>query len=344
MFGRLSSCFRRHRKKLFFFGGILGIFAILNAYFKRKFLEFESKQAQEYGERLRRTRHFDGAMSTCDGALVSFAPKVREIICTTINVDPIVKELKENPSNKLELWKQLKVLVFSQAIGEMYTQCLLAVLLRVQISILSGYTYSKQNTSEDQSSLNTKPDEYMSVVLDFMVSGIRNLLIPVKNVVDEILEGIPLDRTLKLGDVEDMLSCIKNSLTLEILPNVSQYLIDHKIHESCDEFLQTVLNETKDVLECEDFSSVLLQSIDRGTAALMDRASECYAVLSCNGKNFVNPNDYAVPLAKVIPTMHNVFSQHSPDEQGSLVYVLIQQDSLKHFAANIYEAFSQSAV
>lgn len=358
MWKRFSTCLRRHRRKLFIAGGVIGGFVLLNNYLRKKFIEWEAKRTLEYFEAIKRQNHFERSIQTCDTALLSFVPKISEIVSTTLDVNPVVEALKTKPPNKIELWEELKVLVFTQAVGEMYAQSLFVVLLRVQISILGGYMYtdfhkSKSFCGEVPVDLGTTDNhqKYLSKLTSFFVSGIKELLKPIENSVRAVMQDVKLKELLMLKDITELLNKIRFHISegkAEAIPSVSRYVMltdckDQNQNENAayDSFLLKITDETKDVLECEDFNKVLQRCIDLGFAIMMDRFSECFVHINNNDTKFVNPNNLAVPLAKVIPRMHTIISQHKPNEQGSLMHILLQEDTLKAFAANIYESFSQ---
>ncbi|KFM81143.1 Peroxisomal biogenesis factor 3, partial [Stegodyphus mimosarum] len=225
----VPSCFRRHRRKFFIIGGLIGGIAVLNSYLRRKLLEWESQRTAEFCDQIKRSSHFEGTINTCDSALISFAPKIREIVCSNADISPLVEQLKSNPPNKMQLWEQLKILVFVQAIGEMYAQCLLAILLRVQMSILGGYVFTMSRTSDFNSpSAAEQQQKYMSLVADFLSNGINRLLVPVKKAVESTLSSVPLNRSLKLQDISDIITAIRDSLSPSdsvCLPDVSSYIM-----------------------------------------------------------------------------------------------------------------------
>ncbi|GIY86916.1 peroxisomal assembly protein PEX3 [Caerostris extrusa] len=225
---------------------------------------------------------------------------------------------------------------------EMYAQCLLCMLLKVQMSILSGYVFTTHGN-------NTNPTEqhqkYMSRIEDFMLNGINTVLNCVKRVVRENIKSIPLHQKLKLQDVENIIRSIQNSILENgdaFLQETTGYIMPAgSSNDVNDEFLDNICFETKDVIECPDFCHVFQVCIESGVSSLMDRLSECYVFLSDDTQTFVNPHDFSTPLAKLIPIMHKVFCEHKPAEQGSFVHTLLQLEPLNSFTANIYEAFSQ---
>lgn len=347
MWSYIPSCLRRHRRKIFVVGGVIGGVVVLNSYLKKKFIEWETRRTAEICDQLKRSSHFEGTVTTCDNALISFAPKIKEIVCGSVDINPIVKQLKQKEYNsnleKIQLWEQLKVLVFTQILGEMYAQCLLTVLLRVQMSILGGYVFANSHSSNGAASnVSEQQQKYMSRIADFLANGVDSLLIPIRNAVEDVLISIPLEKSLKLQDIANIIACIRDNIskgTSIVLPDVSHYLMSTNSSDYCDhEFLEKISEETKDILECQDFNKVLSASIDRGINNFIDRLSECFGCLSDEKGEFKNLHDFAAPLAKIITTMHNIFSQHQP---GTFVQLLLQQECLKSFSANIYESFSQ---
>lgn len=345
MWGSIPSCLRRHKKKLLFLGGVVGGIAIMNTYLKRKFIEWEAQRTAEICDQLKRSNHFEGTMMTCDSVFLTCAPQIRQVVCKTVDVNQIVKQVSTNPPNKIQLWEELKVLVFTQALGEMYAQCLLCILLRVQMSILSGYVFMTRCTNNTATEQQQK---YMSRIEDFMLNGITRLLARVKSAVEKTLNPVKLQHPLKLQDVENFILSIQNTVFeggSNLLQDISCYLMPASSSSAVnDDFLENISLETKDVIECQDFTRVLQLCIDSGISSLMDRLAECYGILSDGKEEFVNPHDLSAPIAKLIPIMHNVFCQHNPTEQGSLVHTLLQLEPLNNFAANIYEAFSQKGV
>ncbi|GFW69562.1 peroxisomal biogenesis factor 3 [Trichonephila clavipes] len=342
MWGSIPACLRRHKKKFIFLGGVVGGVVILNTFLKRKFREWETQRTAEICDQIKRSNHFEGTMMTCDSVFLTCVPKIRQVITKTVDVNDIVKQVSTNPPNKIELWEQLKVLVFTQALGEMYAQCLLCILLRVQMSILSGYVFMSRCTT---SSATEQQQKYMSRIEDFMLNGINLVLDRVQRVVKENLKSVPLHQMLKLQDVEKIVRSVQNSI-LESGENFLQDITGSLMPASSssvmnNEFLDNISLETKDIIECRDFSYVLQLCVDNGISSLMDRLSECYVILSDGTGTFINPHDFSAPLAKLIPIMHNVFCQHKPADQDSFVHNLLQLEPLNNFAANIYEAFSQ---
>lgn len=111
--------------------------------------------------------------------------------------------------------------------------------------------------------------------------------------------------------------------------------------------LQKMLTETQDILESDDFRRVLDSSIEIGFSLVMDTMLSCF-VTDLNGLNgdngFSNPNSVQKPLAKLLPSIKQVFdSRQKNDEQLNLVRHLLCLDILNCFAANIYEAFCEPA-
>ncbi|GCB82888.1 hypothetical protein scyTo_0023500, partial [Scyliorhinus torazame] len=73
--------------------------------------------------------------------VLSMLPTLREAIMLHLNSESLTGLLKNRPTNKLEIWEDLRIISFSRSIVAVYSTCMLVVLLRVQLNIIGGYIY-----------------------------------------------------------------------------------------------------------------------------------------------------------------------------------------------------------
>lgn len=73
--------------------------------------------------------------------VLSMLPTLREALMQQLNSESLTVLLKNRPSNKLEIWEDLKIISFTRSIVAVYSTCMLVVLLRVQLNIIGGYIY-----------------------------------------------------------------------------------------------------------------------------------------------------------------------------------------------------------
>ena len=105
--------------------------------------------------------------------------------------------------------------------------------------------------------------------------------------------------------------------------------------------LETLMKETQDLLETEDFARTLSACIEVGFSHILDLLLNCFvpeANRPCD--SFSNPHDVRIPLVKVLPLMrHALYSRSSVEDKQSLVRHLLCLDILNCYSANVYEAF-----
>ncbi|XP_023217396.1 peroxisomal biogenesis factor 3-like [Centruroides sculpturatus] len=358
MWKNICSFFRRHRRKFLVTGGVIGALFFIQRYVGFKLNEWETKQTRQLFDKMKRDHHFKGTIQTCDSTILSMVCKVRERVLSLFNSEALIEHLKTGPPNKVEIWDNLKILIFSEIIAELYCECLFTVVLRIQLCVIGGYMYNDLENEKNSLKVNkiiASPEiqqKYLSHVNYFLNAGIKELTIPIKNIVESAIGNISLKHTLLLKDFEIILDSIRNSVCSEqeFIPATIYYVLSMDVYNSPnlellssnDSIIAQMTNETKDVLESADFSRVMSHCLEQGFAKLMDRLTECYIHLNCDG--FKNPDSIAIPLAKVLPGIRQVMQKHKPNEQDSLTTSLLYFEELTNFSANIYETFSHSPI
>lgn len=114
---------------------------MLGRYARWRLAEWQRQQEMEYVEQARKQHHFESNLRTCTITLFSLVPNLRDALMEKLNCEAITGKLRERPSNKLELWEELKVLSFTRTVASVYSSCMLFVFLRVQLNIVGGYMY-----------------------------------------------------------------------------------------------------------------------------------------------------------------------------------------------------------
>ena len=144
--------FRRHKNKFFTFGVVSAIGAsglyLFNKYIEHKVDELRDAETKEKMEQIQRQQQFrhtqDIADKTVKNALWPALKKVIGEDC--FNTDSILEELKKD-SSKVELWQQLKNLVFAKCSCLLICSVFVDVLARIQLYILAGCNASTSNNN-----------------------------------------------------------------------------------------------------------------------------------------------------------------------------------------------------
>jgi peroxin-3 len=170
VFSKVRNFFSRHRNKFIVGGVIVGGSIFLTRYAQQKLKEWQEKETLEFLERNRKHQHFESIGRTCNQTILNLSAALNETVTRNITTEELIDQLKTNPENKLALWNELKILVFSKVACTIYANVMLVVTLKIQLSIIGGYLY------KDPNSLSSEVQErYLSVCQNLMNSGFSRL-------------------------------------------------------------------------------------------------------------------------------------------------------------------------
>ncbi|XP_021511860.1 peroxisomal biogenesis factor 3 isoform X2 [Meriones unguiculatus] len=344
---------KRHKKKCIFLGTVLGGVYILGKYGQKKIREIQEKEAAEYIAQARRQYHFESNQRTCNMTVLSMLPTLREALMQQLNSESLTALLKNRPSNKLEIWEDLKIISFTRSIVAVYSTCMLVVLLRVQLNIIGGYIYLDNATvGKNGTTVLAPPDvqqQYLSSIQHLLGDGLTELVTVIKHAVQRILGSISLKQSLSLLDLEQKLKEIrilveqhrssswtnkdvsKSSLCQYMMPDEETPLAAQAYGLSPRDITTIkLLNETRDMLE-------------RGFSRLLDNMAEFFRPTEQDlqhGNSINSLSSVSLPLAKIIPIVNGQIHSVCSETPSHFVQDLLMMEQVKDFAANVYEAFS----
>ncbi|XP_078262026.1 peroxisomal biogenesis factor 3 [Rhinoraja longicauda] len=358
---------KRHRVKMLYTGALVGGVYLLGKYAQKKIRDLQEREAAEYIAQARRQYHFESNQRTCNMTVLSMLPNLREAIMQQLNSESLTSLLKNRPANKLEIWEDLRIISFSRSIVAVYSTCMLVVLLRVQLNIIGGYIYLDNAALGKNGTTPLAPPEvqqqYLSSIEHLLGDGLNELITVVKKAVQNVIGSLSLKQSVSLQELEKYLGEIRqqveqpcNSSESEITEITKSPLCWYLIPDEeatltsqasglTEKDLTTlkILNETRDMLESTDFSTVLNSCLNRGFSRLLDNMAEFFKPTeeaeTQNGK--INSLSNAkLPLAKIIPIINGQIHSTCSETPSHFVQDLLLMDQVKDFAANIYEAFS----
>uniref|UniRef100_A0A3Q3AV26 Peroxisomal biogenesis factor 3 n=1 Tax=Kryptolebias marmoratus TaxID=37003 RepID=A0A3Q3AV26_KRYMA len=318
---------------------------LLGKYAQKKIKEVQEKEATEYIAQARRQFHFESNQRTCNmtGKSLSFNGSLRRKQSLVSSLTGFV------PANKLEIWEDLKIISFTRTIVAVYSTCMLVVLLRVQLNIIGGYLYL------DNSSPLAPPDvqqQYLSSIQHLLGDGLTELITVVKKAVQNSLGGVSLKQSLSLLELEQQLSWIRAEVEADSDRSLSWYLLaddeNALADQACgltenDVMTIRLLNETRDMLDSPDFTTVLNICLNRGFSRLLDNLAEFFRSPPGDSAPSAAPDSLSVvslPLAKIVPIINGQINTICSETPSHFVQDLLLNDRVKEFAANVYEAFS----
>ncbi|KAK0151544.1 Peroxisomal biogenesis factor 3 [Merluccius polli] len=320
MFSSVWSFVKRHKRKFLFTGAVIGGVYCLGRYAQRKMREIGEQEAGEYISQARRQFHFESNQRTCNMTVLSMLPTLKEAIIHQLNSESLTALLKTKPANRLEIWEDLKIISFTRSIAAVYSTCMLVVLLRVKLNIIGGYLYLDNSAGGAAANSMAPPDvqqQYLSSIQHLLGDGLTELITVVKRAVQDTFGDVSLKHSLSLSELEQQVGWIRaqveggsslRPLTWYMMADEESTLADQACGLTENDVLTVkLLNETRDMLESPDFSTVLNTCLNRGFSRLLDNLAEFFrpppgdsAPISAAD----SLSEVSLPLAKIIPIMN----------------------------------------
>ncbi|XP_028997440.1 peroxisomal biogenesis factor 3 [Betta splendens] len=355
MFSSTWNFIKRHKRKFLFAGAVVGGVYFLGKYAQKKLQEIQEKEATEYIAQARRQFHFESNQRTCNMTVLSMLPSLREAIVNQLNSESLTALLKTKPANKLEIWEDLKIISFTRTVVAVYSTCLLVVLLRVQLNIIGGYLYLDNSVGKNGTNALAPPDvqqQYLSSIQHLLGDGLTELMTVVKTAVQNSLGRVSLKQSLSLLELEQQLSWIRAEVEAGSERPLSWYMLaddeNALAEQACgltenDVMTIKLLNETRDMLDSPDFTTVLNTCLNRGFSRLLDNLAEFFrppAGDSCLSSAPDSLSAVSLPLAKIIPIINGQINSICSETPSHYVQDLLLNDQVKEFAGIVYETFS----
>ncbi|XP_067613001.1 peroxisomal biogenesis factor 3 [Eurosta solidaginis] len=279
MFGSLGDFVTRHRRKFIVTGVLVGGSFVAIKYAQRKLIEFQERQAREFFEKTRRMQHFESTERTCNQVILSMSAELYSAIIRECSTDSLLEQLRQNPSNKLELWEKMKIVAFTRLTTFIYAASMLVLTLRVQLNLLGGYLYQDITTEKKQITDELK-QQYLSLIQHFIQEGGLNELVrTIRAKVVAIMKPLPLTKRFSLSDLEQLFWTLQMSINSDVGDTngkMATFLLPSQVPEYnlAGPLLQKMYSETLDLLESDDASSVCLNNICRGFSLTVDAIAE----------------------------------------------------------------------
>ncbi|XP_053615992.1 peroxisomal biogenesis factor 3 [Plodia interpunctella] len=372
MFSSIRNFLHRHRRKFIITGAVFGGLYLLTSYAQKRLRAWQEKEAKKFFEMTRKKQHFESTERTCNQTILSLSKIVSESILKVLNTEDIVQKLQENPDNKLALWEQLKIMIFTRICVLVYALCILQVTLRVQLNVIGGYLY-KDSVHEDEPLIDSELQaKYLSLCHHFVGPGVEDLIKQIEKAVKRVVEPVSLKKKITLQEVEQMFWSIQTILCTDTtegnpVKNMVHYLVGHvEINEAK---LDTIVKETMDILESEEVTSIAMTSVSRSFSSVIDEVANLFVTKSTpitkndlelnehvvtNGalklgaplEPFVDINKVELHFVKLLPVVNELITKNTCRDNTNIPDLLTQQltlnDKLKLLGANIYEVFSSA--
>lgn len=368
----------RHRKKFIFAGLVVGGSFVALKYAQKKLIDMHERQTKEFMEKTRRIQHFESTESTCNQLIIGMGAELMEAILKECSTIELLEQLRGNPSNKIELWEEIKIIAFTRLTTFIYASSILVVSLRIQLNILGGYLYRDTITADEetqpakQEKINDElKQQYLLLIRYFLKEGgLSDLVRLIRSKVLAVIKPLPLSKRLSLADLEQLFwslqMAINSDSNSDPCSKMCKYLLPSQLSDYTQDRpqLQKMLNETMDLLESDDASSVCSNNISRGFSLAVDAIAESMSETllaqkqtnekqienilqaTTSSDQMTNINSIQIALAKIIPIVSGLtskgfdYSSRPQNLATSLITFYVVSEKSKVLGANVYETFS----
>ncbi|XP_014242616.1 peroxisomal biogenesis factor 3 [Cimex lectularius] len=299
---------------------------------QKRLLEWQDNRTKEYITRLAKEQHFTSTEKTCHQIIASLGESLKINVDKLLDAEKLLSKLRSGTGNKFELWSELKITVFTHLCTLLYSSLMLVILLKIQLSILSGYLFTE---NVDVLPLNFQED-YLSLCQHFLETGIPELTSVIKKNVTIVLRDVSLKKEMTLQDVEQIFWSIETSLSydeMDPIRNSAAYLLPQvKTNWISQAGLSDEITEdTYELLESDEAISVAYSCIKKAFSNIVDQIAGHFNTAD------VNITKSVLPMAKIVPIIHTLFKTGGNDD---CITQFLLMDKINMLGANIYQAFS----
>lgn len=349
---------KRHKNKIFLAGAVAsGAYYAWTSIWGKLQLNQEAKLAAAFATAKKQT-HFESNQKTCNATLNSLTPVLRESIMKELDCEKISEQLKMKPTNKVYLWSELKILAFTRTLVSVYSSCILALTLRIQLNVVGGCIYAKNEEQNDQVLSREETDaqqKYLETIQFFLTTGVRELCTLVRHTVEKELLNTSLKQALTTQTLSELITKMRKGIEKSsangtpfidyIRSTSSESAADISTEATIS--LPRLISETNDILNSEDYHVVLQSAIENGFTQLSGHIEKVFSSASS-----VEPNSFqawssqrplvpSIALAKIIPPLVGTIHIICNDTTSQYLQSILGTQSINDLAYQIYESFCQ---
>ena len=334
---------RQHRRKFIFVGvfvgGVYGIIKFVEYKIKEHILQ-EQKKMQDG---LKVQKSFEQVQVHSLRIVSAMLQEVRDCVKQHLNAEEITAKLKAGSGDKIALWHELKITVFSGIVTAICSVVLVSLVLQIQLNQVAGLMFHQAG---DGNAVDSRQQNFLSVIHDHIVHhGIYELARLVKKVATDQLHSMPLQAMYNGVDLQTTINSICHGLFKQLsFDKAPVKLIQFAIGErlNLDDWtvvqsevvndVNTWVAKTVDILESPDFlETVSSLCIDKGVL-LVGREITCALALALESSQYEN----VAPLAKLLPILN---AQLPVICSQDFVKEIYDVSLLKKFMINVHESF-----
>lgn len=342
MLSRMYNFSKRHRYKFVATSAVIGGVALLGKLAEAKLRSLREEETRRLLEATMRGHQLEATARTGSVALGSLLPQLADAVDRRLDAERAADDIANHPEEKVERWEVLKNTTVARCAARVYCSVALALLLRVQLSVLAGQMYLETVRKKKCKTVSKNVQEkYMELCQVFIAKGCEEVCEVILAKASE-LDSIALKDKVSIAEVEDAFQCLIRSLASSLRPGkclLRPDLVDcSALGEGESETISALFDDTADLLDADDFAESFDRCVQHCFALLFDAvAAELANHHDKSGKNgFVSPAEVRLPFARVVPMLGAAAFKSS----DSVNRCVIKSDIATKLSANVFEAYS----
>ncbi|XP_010506481.1 PREDICTED: peroxisome biogenesis protein 3-1 [Camelina sativa] len=290
---------RKHRRKILVTSTCLGsgylLYKLYNAH-TRNLADLERELANEReNDEIIKTQmkaHFDNIQMIADTATLPHAMHhLSSRLVEEIDVSSIMDKLSQGkglliPSEKLQLWNELKILSFTRMVLSLWSVTMLSLYIRVQVNILGRHLYidtarglGSSHLLDELDLIDRDDEQKFLASADFLsTSGMPSLISDMQSAVKEVLKGKQLNDVLTTKVLQETVMRILDVFMstgsphhwVDYLMMSQDTTTDVSSPDATLSKFHQLITETREVLTSNDFTNVAEISLKSCAVALVE--------------------------------------------------------------------------
>lgn len=328
-------------------------------YATSKLSEYQDQQMAVAFASARRQTHFEANQRTANATLNSLMPGLRGSLLNELNCERLTDQLKLRPTNKVAIWSELKILAFTRTLVSVYSTCILTLTLKVQLNIIAGYIYSRNETKGDQPLTQEETaaqQKYIESIQWFLGTGSHKLCDLVHHSVEKELMNVSLKQAFTFSAFQELVGKVRSSIESTVDSSISSPFVSFITPLTSEKMdmtdcqstfsLDRLLAETNDILNSNDYRIILQLMIDNGFDLLYKQVTKVFTPLVVDPQTAHSFGDsdgvtVGIPIARIIPPLVGSIHSICGDTTSDYVRQIVTMRCINDFANQIYEAFCQ---
>lgn len=346
----ITSWFCRHRNKFITAGVVVGGVYGGIKYTEYRVKKFFEDQQQRMMDEMKQQRSFEKAQAHCSNIILPILKTYEGMLASSVDIAAIKMQLKNKSGNKVALWNQLKLAIFTKLCSSLLWVIVIVIVIKVQFNQIASLIFIKNKcenpTSSEDDEMEGVVDEDHQVFLSLsqtmlMADNTAKLTADMEGCVADILQTMPLQCPVGSSTIDTTLHSIfhnfqntfldvDNNMMIELLTSCfPASLFDNTYpNKTVQEWANTAL----DILDSPDCEAVFVECLHIGLDYLKN---DLHSLMGEDGSPSDNIKN-TIPLAKSLPLI-NSLSEEIFSER--FIENLLSCPSLHEFSANIFQSF-----